>query len=458
MKKNLFLLFSVYSLLATKIETPLTSTDLKRTIQEHKFEYVEFMFTDLLGNIKTVLIPQDEVSSAVFRGLYFDGSSIPGFTHINDSDLLLKADIKSFCAVPWTKGFQKTGQLICNVHDDNNKAYKTDARHMLKQIMHEARELGYDFMVGPELEFFLCKKDKNPADNCTYFGTDTDLAMYANKKTIFSTLKAQGIPIAKWHHEVASGQNEMSIVYTDALSMADHLIKARHTIKILAQQMDMIATFMPKPMSNQNGSGMHIHFSLKDIKTGENLFYDEQDLYNLSPLAKHFIAGVLKHIPELCSFFAPTINSYKRLVPGYEAPVYVCWGKKNRSACVRIPQFDPTHAAAARAELRCPDGMCNPYLAFASILAAGLEGIKNQYEIDAPIEKSIFEMTKEEIKKCNTTTLPTTLPDALELLQKSRLAPMYLGQQLVNKFLEIKTEEIKCFNRFITDWEKEQYF
>jgi len=448
--------FSLLVLLS--ITTCLYSATLEQ-LQAEGVGYVDFIFSDPLGNPHELCIPMKHLPAAFERGLYFDGSSTR-YTAISNSDmLLLPTQDRDVHLVPWFEGNKKVARVICDVHVDETTPYTGDPRYILQEIVDEAAQMGLGFYVGPELEFFLFKKDSLETCNTSgYFDIEENITMESHLKTLMSALQEHGINIEKLHKEVASGQFEMSLRFTNPLIQADRIVLAKRIIKEWAQHIDLTASFMPKPKAGQNGSGMHIHFSVYDLNTGENLFFDADDKNKLSETAYHFMAGVLAHLKELCVLFNPSINSFKRLVPGYEAPIYICWGKKNRSAAIRIPVFSPERPESARAELRCGDPSCNPYLAFAGLLKAGLDGIKNKREITDAVEQSLYLMSPEALRINGISTLPSSLEEAVRLFKYSTIAQELCGDLLFNKLVELKEDELADFRSAVTNWEQERYF
>ncbi len=433
-------------------------------IAQNEISFINYLFTDLNGCPKEVMYPAFVVDDLEENGFNFDGSSVPGMTRITESDMLAMPDMSTLSVVPWSHEHNPTARVICDIYQDEHTPYAGDPRYILKQAIEQASEMGFDFFVGPELEFYICKNDEfkdaniEPCDTQAYFDDAKNKSMVSFKTKLFAALHAQNVMIEKIHHEVGPGQYEMSFKYNNALKIADQLIIAKQTIRALCQQCNLKATFMPKPFFGQNGSGMHIHFSLWNRNKNCNAFYDEEDSAKLSPTAKQFIAGVLAHITDLNALFNPTVNSYKRLVPGFEAPINICWGTKNRSALVRIPRVNDDQPNAVRAELRSGDPMANPYLAFAALLHAGLDGIKNQLSLAAPIEDNLYHLTHEERRAREIRSVPSSLENALILLQQSSFAKNVLGDCLLAEFVKNKQEEIAQYNTFITDWEIQTYF
>ncbi|HRN78391.1 MAG TPA: glutamine synthetase family protein [Candidatus Dependentiae bacterium] len=462
MKKHISMIFLV--LLTVNIhsqETP-QNQPLEEPTPGARIQFVDFMFTDLSGSFKSVTYPFWLVDRAMQDGICFDGSSVPGCTSIKDSDMLLKPDINTARDIPWTQNPDRSACVICDIGRNETTPYEGDPRYILKKELARAHAMGYTFVVGPELEFFLFKKDEHgkqiPSDNRNYFTPETNVGVARFKKHMLRALSEQNIKIEKLHHEVAHGQLEVSIRYGDALELADQVMLAKHTIASLAPLGGFEATFMPKPVFGQNGSAMHVHFSLYDHVNNRNAFYDPQNPYKLSDIAQHFIAGILKHAEEITAILNPTVNSFKRLVPGYEAPIFVCWGTKNRSALIRIPHINEGNGNAVRAEIRSPDPMSNPYLVFAALLHAGLEGIQNKEPLPNAVEHSLYEYTSEQLDKEHIRSLPTSLSQALDILKNSSFIKELLGEKALEEFVHLKTKELRSFNTTITDWELNHYF
>ncbi len=347
-------------------------------------QFISLQFTDVLGATKSATLPVARLGEALEHGVWFDGSSIEGFARIQESDMFLRPDPSTYRVLPWSSLEHRRARLLCEVYLPDGRPFPGDPRYVLRRMTARAAEQGYRFYTGPELEFFIFKTDgvphPVPHDVVGYFDfSPRDQAQHVRSEIVLA-LQAMGMDVEMSHHECAPGQHEIDFRYAEALTSADNAITFKYAVKAIAHTHGVYATFMPKPVFGVAGSGMHTHQSLTDLQ-GHNLFYAPDDRYNMSPLAYHFIGGQLAHARALAAIVAPTVNSYKRLVPGYEAPVYVCWAQINRSALIRIPRFHPDHPDAARAELRCPDPSCNPYLAFAVMLAAGLKGIQEQYEI-----------------------------------------------------------------------------
>ena len=424
--------------------------------------FVNLQFTDIVGVVKTVTIPMHKFEDTIEHGLWFDGSSIEGFARVHESDMYLEPDLETFGVIPWDRGNNTTAKVICNVHTPDGEDFAGDPRYVLRRQLAEAAAMGFKYQTGPELEFFLLRADGPfniqtlPHDKAGYFDLTTDLAADVRKEMV-NALEALGIVVEASHHEVATGQHEIDFHYSEALRSADDTVMFKVALKAVAQRHGLYATFMPKPFYGINGSGMHTHQSLADVKTGKNLFYDPNDEYGLSDLAKYFIAGQLAHARGMCAILAPLVNSYKRLVPGYEAPVYVSWARINRSALIRVPRVSKGKPESTRVELRCPDPSCNPYLAFAVMLAAGLDGIRRQLPLPRPVEEDLYQFDDEMMAKHGVGFLPTTLGEALNELERDEVIRDALGDHIFEWFLEAKRIEWSEYRRQVTPWELERY-
>ena len=425
--------------------------------------FVQLQFTDIHGNIKAVTIPVHKLSEALENGIWFDGSSIEGFTRIAESDMYLKPDSKTYAILPWEPEDKKVARFICDAYMPDGKPFEGDPRYILKRALAEATELGFEYNVGPELEFFLFKTNENgkaipvPHDSASYFDySPKDLAGNIRAE-IISALEALGLEVEMSHHEVAPGQHEIDFKYGSALKQADRCIAFKNAAKSIATKHNLFASFMPKPIFGENGSGMHVHQSLFNLKTNKTMMFDKNDKYKLSKIAKSFIAGQLKYIKEISAIVAPTVNSYKRLVPGYEAPVYICWAQKNRSALIRIPHYSPGREQATRVELRCPDPSCNPYLAFAVMLKAGLQGVKDNLELSKPVEEDVYKFGLSDLQKYKISTMPESLIEAVCELKKSKLAREVLGKHTFDVYVAAKENEYNDFRIQVTQWELNKY-
>ena len=426
--------------------------------KENDVKFIRLWFTDILGFLKGFAITMDELEGAIEEGMGFDGSSIQGYARIDESDMIAKPDLKTFQILPWRPKEKSVARMFADIYEPDGTPYKGDPRWALKRNLKKAADLGYTFYVGPELEYFYFKSSEGKPevlDNGGYFDlTPMDSATELRRETIL-TLEAMGIHVEYSHHEVAPSQHEIDLRYADALSMADNAMTYRLVVKEIAMKHGVYATFMPKPIFGQNGSGMHTHQSL--FKGDKNAFFDSKDPFHLSKSAKSYIAGILKHAPEFTSITSQWINSYKRLVPGYEAPVYLSWARRNRSALVRIPMYKPGKEKATRIELRSPDPACNPYLAFAVMLAAGLKGIEKGYELREPVEEDIFEMSEETRKKHGIESLPGNLLEAIQLTEKSELVRETLGDHIFEKFISNKKIEWDQYRTHVSQFELDKY-
>ena len=427
-----------------------------RTIEERNIRFVRLWFTDVLGFLKAFTITSQELEGAFRDGMGFDGSSIEGFSRIQESDMIAVPDPATFQIIPW-KTEHPVARMFCDVYETDGTPFDGDPRGVLKRQLARAADMGYTFYVGPELEYFYFKSLEEPSflDQGGYFDeTPLDVATDYRKRTV-QYLESMGIPVEYVHHEVAPSQHEIDLRYTDALTMADNVMAYRLTVKEVAHEFGIYATFMPKPVAGVNGSGMHTHQSL--FEGDSNAFFDGDDQYHLSLTAKHYIAGILRHAPEITVVTNQWVNSYKRLVPGYEAPVYVAWSQRNRSALVRIPLYKPGSEQGTRAELRCPDPACNPYLTFAALLHAGLEGIERGYELPPPMEENLFELTHEERRERGIISLLESLGEAIEELARLELSRRILGPHIFERFVALKEKEWDEYRLQVTPWELNRY-
>lgn len=441
----------------------MKKTEVIEKAKKDDVKFVQLIFTDIHGMIKSVTIPVEKLGESLEKGTWFDGSSIEGFTRICESDMYLMPDPNTYALIPWMSKDCVHACMICDVYMPDGKPFDGDPRYILKKAIAEAKELGFEYNVGPELEFFLFKRNADgeattdPHDAAGYFDyAPRDLASDVRRDIILA-LESFGIDVEMSHHEVAPGQQEIDFKYSDALTTADNANTFKYTVKSIAHTHGLYATFMPKPIHAENGNGMHVHQSLFDIKSGKNVFFDINDKYKLSPIAKHFIAGQLDHISGMSAILSPTVNSYKRLVPGYEAPVYICWAQTNRSALIRIPRYSKGREQSTRAELRCPDPSCNPYLTFAVMLKAGLDGIKKKTELAAPVEDNVYEFNEEKRTNNNINTLPHSLFDAVCELKKDKIVADALGKHLYPVYIRSKLAEWDEFRLQVTKWEIDKY-
>lgn len=427
-------------------------------VKREKVEFIDLMFFDLSGRLKSVTISPRELVDCLDNGKWFDGSSIEGFTRIHESDMMLIPDPSTYILLPWPRDEKNAARMICDVHDPDKNPFVGDPRYILKRVEDKAKEKGYFYHVGPEIEFFLFRSKENRTfhDTAGYFDfSPRDLATDI-RAVMTSTLEKLGINVEMSHHECAPSQHEIDIEYSDALKSADNVMILKQAIKTVAGSRGLHATFMPKPIFGVNGSGMHTHQSLLS-KDGEPLFYNKEDKYKLSRLAYYFMGGQLKYVREMVAVLCPTVNSYKRLVRGYEAPVYICWAQRNRSALIRVPRYSEGREKSTRLELRCPDPSCNPYLAFAVMLAAGLKGINEKIEPPSPVEEDVYGFDNGKLAKFYIKTLPVDLGEAIEEFEKSKFMKETLGEHVFNKYLNIKKTEWNEYQKSVTDWELNKY-
>jgi glutamine synthetase len=427
--------------------------------------FIQLQFTDVIGHVKAVTIPIHQLEGSVRHGTWFDGSSIEGFTRIAESDQYLMPDMTTFAEIPWQKGSgpRGTARVICDVFTPNGEPFVGDPRGVLRRQVERAKKLGYVVNTGPELEFFLLRRDEDgsiaplPHDQAGYFDFSTDLAGEIRQDMV-DALEAFGIRVEAAHHEVAEGQHEIDFEYSDALRTADNAITFKFALKAIAQQHGLYATFMPKPIHGINGSGMHTHQSLYSIADDRNAFADATNPYGLSDVARSYMAGILTHARGMSAVLAPLVNSYKRLVPGYEAPTYLTWGRTNRSALIRVPKVSPGKSIeGTRAEVRCPDPSSNTYLAFAVMIAAGLDGVERGLQLGDPVEESLFEMDAATIAAKGIRELPGTLGEAIDELEKDAVIRDALGDHVFDHFVAAKRAEWDEYRTQVSDWEVERY-
>ncbi|MBU3673829.1 MAG: glutamine synthetase [Solirubrobacteraceae bacterium] len=439
-------------------EAPASTEDVKAICAERDIRFIRLWFTDVLGQLKSFSVGVDELDDAMAGGMGFDGSSITGFNAIEESDMIAMPDPSTFAVLPWRPEEQGVARMFCDIVTPERTPYEGDPRHVLRRALARMEEMGFDtFNVGPELEYFLFRDQHGTEvlDEGGYFDLTTlDAGSDQRRETVLA-LEQLGIDVEYSHHEVGPSQHEIDMRYAPALKMADDCMTYRITVKEYAMKYGWHATFMPKPLLGENGSGMHTHMSL--FRDGSNAFYDSNDEFFLSDTAKAFIAGQLRHAREMSAIFAQWVNSYKRLVPGYEAPVYVAWSRRNRSALVRVPLYHPGREQATRMELRCPDPACNPYLTFAVLLQAGLEGIEQGYELPEPMEKNLYHLSPEERQRQGIEQLPETLGEAVEIAAGSELVLRTLGEHMFNRFIEIKRREWEDYRVQVTQWELDRY-
>ena len=426
--------------------------------KEHDVKFIRLWFTDILGMLKSFAITIEELEGALEDGMGFDGSSIEGFARIDESDMVALPDPDTFQLVPWRpREHHAVARIFCDILRPGGEPFEGDPRYILKKNLKRAADMGFTFYVGPELEYFYFRDSVGTEflDAGGYFDMTTqDAATDLRRETVL-TLEEMGIGVEYSHHEVAPSQHEIDMRYTDALTMADSVMTYRLVVKQIAMKHGVYATFMPKPVFGVNGSGMHVHQSL--FKGGKNAFFNPDDSYHLSQTAKNYIAGLLKHAPEITAVTNQWVNSYKRLVPGYEAPVYLSWARRNRSDLIRVPEYKPGKENATRVEFRSPDPACNPYLAFSVMLAAGLEGIEKGYDAPEPIEENVYEMTEEERKRRGIGILPPDLLQAIHLTENSDVVRRALGDHLFTAFIRNRKIEWDQFRAQVTEYEIEKY-
>ncbi|WAM35672.1 type I glutamate--ammonia ligase [Caldicellulosiruptor acetigenus] len=437
-----------------------TKEDIIRICKEQDVKFIRLQFVDIFGILKNVAVPVEQLEAVLNNEIMFDGSSIEGFVRIQESDMYLRPDLNTFTIFPWRPSPNKVARLICDVYLPDGTPFPGCPRGVLKKMLKKAEEMGYKFFVGPEIEFFLFLTDENgnptlqTHDQGGYFDlAPVDLGEDARRDMVL-TLEEMGFEIEASHHEVAPGQHEIDFKYDDALYTADNVVTFKLVVKTIAQRHGLHATFMPKPIYGINGSGMHTNMSLARVSDGKNAFLDPNDKLQLSKEAYYFIGGLMKHAREFALVTNPLVNSYKRLVPGYEAPVYIAWSPRNRSPLIRVPA---KRGQATRVELRCPDPSANPYLAFAAVLAAGLDGIKNKIEPPEPVEENIFIMSEEERAKRGIGSLPGSLEEAIKEFENSALMRETLGDHIFEKYLEAKKLEWDDYRTKVHQWEIDSY-
>lgn len=434
--------------------------DIIRLVEEEDVEFIRLQFTDIFGMLKNVAITSSQLEKALNNKCMFDGSAIEGFVRIQESDMYLYPDLDTFVVFPWRPQQGKVARLVCDVHHPDGRPFEGDPRFVLKKVIREAEEMGYTFQVGPECEFFLFHTDEEGRpttethEMAGYFDVGPiDLAENVRRDIVLN-LEDMGFGIEASHHEIAPAQHEIDFQYADGLTMADNIMTFKMAVKTIAKRHGLHATFMPKPKAGVNGSGMHINMSLAN-KDGSNAFLDKTDELGLSRVAYQFMSGILEHMKAITVLTNPLVNSYKRLVPGYDAPVYISWSScANRSALIRIPS---SRGNSTRIELRCPDSAVNPYLALAACLAAGLDGIRSQLAPPESIDDNLFAMTEDEMKARKIKQLPETLGEALEAFEGDPFVRQVLGEHIYKKFLQAKAAEWKKFRAEVTDWEIEEY-
>jgi len=424
--------------------------------REHDVKFIRLWFTDIVGTLKSFAITVEELEKALEEGMGFDGSSIEGFARIDESDMVARPDPSTFQLVPWRPREASVARMFCDITYPGGEPFEGDPRYVLKRQLKRAADLGYTFYVSPEMEYFYFKSETEPVplDRGGYFDQMSDAGSDLRRETVL-TLEAMGIEVEYSHHEVAPSQHEITLRYTDALTMADAAMTYRLVVKEIAAANGVYATFMPKPIEGVNGSGMHVHQSL--FKGERNAFFDENDPYHLSAVAKGYIAGLLYHARAITLVTNQWVNSYKRLLPGFEAPVYLSWARRNRSDLIRIPEYKPGKEIHTRIEYRSPDAACNPYLAFAVMLAAGLDGILNERPLPPPVEENVFEMTPAERAARGIEMLPGSLIEAIEVAEKSSFLREALGDHVFESLIANKRIEWERYRRHVTDFELREY-
>jgi glutamine synthetase len=435
----------------------LTERDVLKIAKDRDVKFIRLWFADITGQMKGFAITREELEGALKEGMGFDGSSIKGFARIDESDMIAMPDPSTFTILPYRPKEKAVAGMLCDILNPDRTPYRGDSRYVLKRTLQKAAQRGFTFYIGPELEFFIFKDEKTTQnlDEGGYFDITTLDAGNEVRREVILTLEQMGIQVEYSHHEVAPSQHEIDLRFADALSMADIVMVYRMVVKEVALKNSLYATFMPKPIFGVNGSGMHTHQSL--FKDDTNAFFDAKDKYYLSKEAKSYIAGILRHAPEITLICNQWVNSYKRLVPGYEAPVYICWGRRNRSALVRVPMYKPGKEKATRVEFRSPDPACNPYLAFACMLEAGLKGIDNNYSLSEPLEKDVYHLDYEEMSQLGVTCLPGSLIEAIEIAQASQLLKETLGEHIFNNLIMSKKIEWDEYRKRVHEYEINTY-
>ncbi len=435
--------------------------EILERVKEDDVKFISFQFSDVTGKVKSVEAPVEQLETALDGGIWFDGSSVQGFARIQESDMHLRVDTDTYAVLPWTPENMRRARFFCDIMTPDDEPFAGDPRGLLKRMLADLKKRGWVFNCGPEPEFFLFKSNGGvrpvPHDVGGYFDFSSDDEAAQVRMELMYALNTMGLEVEVGHHEVALGQHEIDFHFADAVRTADNVLTLKYTIKAIAAQHNLTASFMPKPIFGINGSGMHTHQSLFNDK-GKNIFFDPEDDFHLSETAYAFIAGQLKHARALSALVAPTVNSYKRLVPGYEAPVYVGWAQINRSALIRIPRYTAGQDNSMRAELRCPDPSCNPYLAFAGMLAAALDGIDNRMKAPKPMNNvNIYKLGEDERKAKGIGELPSSLLEALAALEQDDVLKNALGEEIYGAFRRAKLEEWEDFRIHVTDWEREEY-
>lgn len=435
----------------------LSKKDVLKIVEENDIKFIRLYFADITGQMKGFAITKEELEGALEEGMGFDGSSIKGFARIDESDMVAMPDPGTFTILPYRPQERAVAAMICDILNPDGSPYEGDSRYILRKQLDKIKKQGFTYYVGPELEFFIFKDEKGTEilDEGGYFDITTLDAGNNVRREIILTLEKMGIDVEYSHHEVAPSQHEIDLKYKEGLKMADIVMVYRMVVKEIAQEMNLYATFMPKPIYGVNGSGMHTHQSL--FKGDKNAFFDANDKYNLSDVGKKYIAGILNHAREITFVCNQWVNSYKRLVPGYEAPVYICWARRNRSALVRVPMYKPGKEKATRIEFRSPDPACNPYLAFACMVAAGMKGVENNYQLPEPLERDVYHLTEEEMKSMGVNCLPGSLVEAIEVAEESQLLKEVLGDHIYTNLIAAKKIEWDMYRQQVHEYEVKTY-
>jgi glutamine synthetase len=441
----------------------MSSKDVLSQVKSDDVKFVSLQFTDVTGSVKSVDITPERLTSALEDGVWFDGSSVEGFARVQESDMRLVLNPETYTVLPWSNAELKRARIFCDIYRPDGKPFEGDPRGTLKRVLKRIEDRGWTFNIGPEPEFFLFRRNGNenihpvPYDVGGYFDFSSRDQATLVRNELMHALDAMGLEVEMGHHEVARGQHEIDFRYADALRAADNVITMKYTVKAIAAKYDLIASFMPKPIFGVNGSGMHCHQSLFDAN-GKNLFYSKEDDHHLTQMAYQFIAGQLEHARSMSAVIAPTANSYKRLVPGYEAPVYIGWAQINRSALIRLPRYTPGRNKSVRLELRCPDPSANPYLAFAVMLAAGLDGVENDLVCPAPLnDVNIYDLSEKEREEEGILSLPGSLAEAMVEFEKDPVVRDALGDFICHVFSRAKWAEVEEYRTRVTDWEVQRY-
>lgn len=436
--------------------------EVHRRLRADDIRFLSLQFTDIVGLVKSVTIPAEQLPEVVERGHWFDGSAIEGFARVAEADMYLVPDLSTYAVIPWMRGEMATARLICWVFTPSGEPFPGDPRYVLLRAVKAARELGFEYRTAPEVEFFLFRRDESgqiaplPHDQASYFDFTTDLAIQVRQEMV-GTLQLMGVRVEASHHELAAGQHELDLAMTEAIASADQTVTLRYALKAVAQARNLHVTFMPKPIQGTYGSGMHIHQGLFDVETGRNVFADPDDEYGLSEVGRYFVAGQLYHARAITAVTSPLVNSYKRLASGFEAPAHISWARINSAALIRVPKLAPDQVGRTRVEIRSPDPACNPYLAFAVLLWAGLDGIRRRLPLPEPVEENLYQMDATELRRRNIGLLPMSLAEALDALEQDPVIIEALGPPVFERFLEAKRLEWVSYRDQVTPWELSRY-